>query len=704
MTAWMRCGCRADYGPLSAVAAVSPYVIFLDIAVIVVLARLFGNAARRLRQPAVVGEIVAGIALGPSLLGLLPGHLDARLFPPDVLPYLKVLAELGLVLFMFIVGVELDFALLRGHRRRAVVISLASIALPFLLGAMSTVCLHPLHDVVDGKKVPLLYLMLFMGVAMSITAFPVLARILSERQMNRTPIGVLALAAAAIGDVLAWTLLAFVYAMVTGHGVASVVRTVTLSALFVAVMFAVVRPFLARMMNWYRRAGRITPAMLAVVLLGVLLSALVTEKIGIHEIFGAFLFGAMMPRAGAHEFRREILERLQRVSISLLLPIFFVVAGFGVNLRAFRDPALLWQLALILAAAIGGKFGGAFTAARIQRMSVQHSAAIAVLMNTRGLTELVVLSIGKQLGVLDTGMFTMMVVMALVTTVIAEPLLRVVYPDKAVQRDIDAAVTDALSAEQISRVLVVVDATPDAMTERMLRLADAGLVGPGPGEIMLSRFVEKAAGRRPELGASELSTLAAIAEAAKALEEFAAHTTTTRATLRALCRFGSPSGEELIRQVAISGAEVVVVSEDWARRHRAAIDAADQVTVLIVPAELPGVWLAASREAAVAVSDDAVYVRDDGAADGSRAVLVGVAAATGSGRRVVGIVPDGDAGAQRRLQVALEPLRSGSTPAQIVTSGEFTARGDADIDAAARVLDRMGGTRGNLRDAVADLI
>ena len=363
--------------------AVSAYVIFLDIAVIVVLARLFGLAARRLRQPAVVGEIVAGIALGPSLLGLLPGHLDARLFPADVVPYLKVLAELGLVLFMFIVGLQLDTALLRGHQRRAATISLASIALPFLLGALVTVGLHPLHDVVNGKKVPLLHLMLFMGVAMSITAFPVLARILSERKMNRTATGVLALSAAAIDDVLAWTLLAVVNAMATGNGWAAAVRTVALSVLFVAVMFAVVRPLLARMMNWYRKAGRVTPEMLAVVLVGALSSAFVTERIGIHEIFGAFLFGAIMPRAGAHEFRREVLERLEQVSILLLLPIFFVVTGFGVNLRAFKRPALLWQLLLILAAAIGGKFVGAFTAARIQRMTVQHSAAIAVLMDTR---------------------------------------------------------------------------------------------------------------------------------------------------------------------------------------------------------------------------------------------------------------------------------------------------------------------------------
>jgi Kef-type K+ transport system membrane component KefB len=675
----------------------------LDIAVIVVLARLFGQVARRFRQPAVIGEIVAGIALGPSLLGLLPGHLGTRLFPDDVRPYLEVLARLGVVLFMFIVGLELDVALIRGRQRRAGTISLASIVAPFALGALLTLGLYPLHDVVNGDKVPLLGLTLFMGVAMSITAFPVLARILAERQMNRTGIGVVALAAAAVDDVLAWTLLAFVYAVVKGNGLASVVQIVVLSALFVAVMFAIVRPLLARMMNWYRRAGQVTPDMLAVILVGVLVSALITERIGIHEIFGAFLFGAIMPRAGAHEFRREILERLEQVSVLLLLPIFFVVAGFGVDLRAFKDPKLLWQLVLILAVAIGGKFGGAFAGARIQRMSFQHSAAIAVLMNTRGLTELVILLIGKQLGVLDTELFTMMVVMALVTTVITEPLLRIVYPDKAVQRDIDAAIKAGMGGEQIYRVLVMVDAALGAMTERMLRLADAALAGRSPGEVLLSRFLETDAEARLELGAG-LPDLAAMAEAVEALEEFAEHTGATAATVRVLCRFSSASGEDLIRQVQTSEAEVVVVSEDWVRRHRGAFDALDAVTVLIVPAELPAVWLAAGSEAAVAVSDEAVYARDDGAADGSRAVLVAVAAAAHSGRALIGVVPDGDSRARRRLQQAFEPLRSSRTPARVVSMGDLTALADGGIGAAARVLDRVGGSQGNLRDAVAGVV
>ena len=414
--------------------------VMLDLAVIIIVARLFGRVAQMFRQPPVIGEVIAGIALGPSLLGLLPGHLDTHLFPPDVLPYLRILAQLGLVLFMFIVGLELDLALARDRGCRGVgTISLASIIVPFTLGAVATLILHPLHDNVDGKKVPFVGLMLFMGAAMSITAFPVLARILTERRLDKTNVGVLALAAAAVNDILAWTLLAFVYAVVKGNSLFSVFRIVALSVLFIAVMFGIVRMLLDRMLTWHRRNGRITPDMLALLLIGVLVSALITERIGIHEIFGAFLFGAIMPKQGAQEFTREVLERLEQISVLLLLPIFFIIAGFGVNLREFKDPSLLWQLLIILIVAITGKFAGAFVGARIQRIPFQQSAAIAVLMNTRGLTELVILLVGKQVGVLDTQMFMMMVVMTLVTTVITAPLLRIIYPDRAVQRDVDAA-------------------------------------------------------------------------------------------------------------------------------------------------------------------------------------------------------------------------------------------------------------------------
>ena len=408
---------------------------------------MFGRIAQLVRQPAVVGEIIAGIALGQAV-GLLPGDLDGRLCSPDVQPYLRVLAQLGLVLFMFIVGLELDVALIRGRRRSAAGISVASIVLPFALGAAATLVLHPLHDHVDGRDVPLVALMLFMGAAMSITAFPVLARILTERRMLRTIVGTLALAAAAIDDILAWTLLGFISAVAKGSSPLSTLPTVLLSTAFVLVMFVIVRPLLARILRWHKRSGKVTHGMVAVVLLGVVVSSLITAWIGIHEVFGAFLFGAIMPRRDAQRFTREIRRRLERVSVLLLLPIFFVIAGTDVDLQGFSRPSLLWQLLLILAVAIGGKVIGAFVGARIQRMPVRQSMAIAALMNTRGLTELVILMVGKQIGVLDTPLFTMMVVMALVTTAVTEPLLRIVYPERLIQRDIDAAAKSQLSGKR----------------------------------------------------------------------------------------------------------------------------------------------------------------------------------------------------------------------------------------------------------------
>ncbi|ORB82813.1 hypothetical protein B1987_01995 [Mycobacterium kansasii] len=417
-------------------------VVFLsvvDIAVIVVVARLFGKLATRLRQPAVIGEVVAGIALGPSLLGLLPGHLDTRLFPGEVTPYLRIVAELGLVWFVFVVGLELDFTLIRGRRRAVASISLLSFVVPFALGLLVALVLHPLHRVVDGKQVPLSTLMLFVGIAMSITAFPVLARIIAERNVHRTGVGVLALSAAAVDDVLAWILLAYVCAVVKGDGVITVLGTLLLSALFAAMMLGVVRPFLTRMVKWHNKTGGRNLCMLAVVAGGVLLSAFMTARIGIHEIFGAFLFGAIMPRQDARRFRRATLDRLGTINSVVLLPVFFVIAGFNVDLRSFTRVDLALQLLLVLTAAGVGKLGGTFAGARLQRMTVRHSAAIAVLMNTRGLTELVVLTVGKEVGTFDTDVFTIMVVMALATTIFCQPALRIVYPDPVLQEDIDAA-------------------------------------------------------------------------------------------------------------------------------------------------------------------------------------------------------------------------------------------------------------------------
>lgn len=386
--------------------------LLLSIAVVIAATRAVGWVFARGRQPRVLGEITAGILLGPSLLGVIaPGAVD-YLFPAPVLGGLRAVAQLGLVLFMFIVGLDLDLDHLRGQGHRAVAISHASIILPFGLGALLAVGLH--GSLSAGTT--LLPFALFMGIAMAITAFPVLARVLQEARMEHTRIGSLALACAAVDDVTAWCGLAAVVAVVESSGAGDALVTLALSVAFVAVALGVVRPLLAR-------SGSI-PLPLAVAL--ALGSAWVTEMIGIHAIFGAFLAGAVMPRTG--EGRTQLLERLDLVTTSVLLPVFFAVVGLSTKIGLI-DSVHLWLVTgLVIVVAIIGKLGGSAVAARIVGETWRDSVTIGILMNTRGLTEIVILTVGLELGVIDQRLFTVMVIMALVTTFMAGPALRRLVP------------------------------------------------------------------------------------------------------------------------------------------------------------------------------------------------------------------------------------------------------------------------------------
>ncbi len=441
---------------------------FLAIAVIIVVARLMGMLARRLRQPTVIGEIVGGILLGPTLLGALPGSLDEKLFPLATQPFLKVIANLGLVIFMFIVGMELDLKLIRGKERVAGAISVCSVILPFSLGILLAAILYGDHDMIPGvgeaggaSAVEFIPFALFIGASMSITAFPVLARILADRGMYRTQIGALTLASAAVDDVIAWSLLAIVVAVIDSSGLLDFPLIVGESVIFVILMFVVVKPLLARLGPAYQRIGRLTPDMMAILIVGFLLSAFVTSEIGIHLIFGAFVFGAIMPRKNTHAMLNEVLERFETVSVVLLLPVFFVLTGLNVDVGGL-GLGLLASLLLILAVAIGGKVIGASFAARFAgRLSLRKSLAIGTLMNTRGLTELVILTIGREKGVLDDQLFTMLVVMAVVTTIMTEPILRLVYPDRLLQRDIEEASRAAPEVASHRVAVVVEDPTQD---------------------------------------------------------------------------------------------------------------------------------------------------------------------------------------------------------------------------------------------------
>ena len=386
--------------------------LLLCITIVLVLGRLVAILFRKINQPVVIGEILVGIALGPSLLGLMPGDLDELLFPASIQPYLKIVASLGLVLFMFIVGLEVDLDVVRRSGSRAVAISLTSIALPFALGFMLLgPLLHEDNSCVaveavatadgsvppeectseevqekqqeladetadaedDGKEVPkpvqgnsvdFIPFAMFLGVSMCGTAFPVLARILAERNMFRIPLGLLLVACAAIDDIVAFTLLAFAAALANGGGVGEVLLMVGQVALFAIVLFVVVRPILEKLVvGPYRRTGRLTLEHLGILFIGLLLSSLVTTMIGVHELIGAFLYGTAVPRRGAGNLFHDVAHRVEGVSLQMLLPVFFVVAGQGVDISGLSLSDVPTILLILLVACVG-KIVGATGAAR----------------------------------------------------------------------------------------------------------------------------------------------------------------------------------------------------------------------------------------------------------------------------------------------------------------------------------------------------
>lgn len=399
---------------------------FAGVALILVFGAVLGGLARRLGQPPVIGEIAAGIILGPSLLGLLPGDLTHKLFPTEVRPLIAVIAQVGLLLFIFMIGWEFEKRLLRNQAQTAVAVSFGSIVLTFALGMGLAALLYSAHSTVNGKTISSLAFAVFLGAAMSITAFPVLARILTDSKLMHTRVGALALASAAIGDVLAWCMLAFASAIATSRGSSDLVRIAVLSVVYVLITFLVVRPLLGIVVRRLARGGAAAP-LLVVLASGVFLSAYATTWIGIHAIFGAFLFGFIMPREPA-DFLQLQLGRPLATTSTLLLPAFFITTGLGVDIGNLSARNWL-ELAAIIAVACVGKLLGAAVPARLGGMPWKEAGTLGVLMNTRGLTELIILNAGIGLGVLDTPMYTMMVIMALVTTAMAGPLLPRLSPD-----------------------------------------------------------------------------------------------------------------------------------------------------------------------------------------------------------------------------------------------------------------------------------
>jgi Kef-type K+ transport system membrane component KefB len=393
--------------------------VLLALAAVVVVGRVLGRVFARIGQPPVIGEVLGGILLGPSLLGRVAPDVAAYVLPVTVAPYLSVVAQLGVIFYMFLVGLDLNLDPLRSRARATVATSHASILAPFVLGSLLALYLYPR---VSTSDVRFTSFALFMGVAMSITAFPVLARILSDRGMTRSELGVIALACAAAGDVTAWCLLAFVVGVVQAEvGSALLVAVYTLG--FIALMFLVVKVLVAKLVQ-RRGGGSAGQGTIALVLVLMLLSALTTEQIGVHAVFGAFLFGAIVPRETG--LPRVLTSRMEDLVTILLLPAFFAFTGMRTEISLVSTAAEWAIVLLIIAVATLGKFGGTLAAARLTGMDWQSSASLGILMNTRGLMELIVLNIGLDLGVISSALFTMMVIMALVTTIATMPLLELV--------------------------------------------------------------------------------------------------------------------------------------------------------------------------------------------------------------------------------------------------------------------------------------
>jgi Kef-type K+ transport system membrane component KefB len=382
---------------------------------VLVTGRVLGVLLARVGQPPVIGEVLAGIVLGPSLLGQFAPSIAAAILPPSIAPQLRVVAELSVILYMFIVGLDLRADLLRKHARSVVFTSNASIIVPFTLGVGLAVYLYPR---LSPPEVPFTSFALFMGVAMSITAFPVLARIINDRGLARTPLGTLALACAAVDDVTAWCLLALIVGIAQGS-VESAAIVVALTAFFAGLMLFVVRPLFARIL--VNRTHDVSRDAIAMVLAGLLLSAIAAEWIGIHAIFGAFLFGAILPRGGP--LSEALREKMHDLVAILLLPAYFAFTGMRTEIGLVTGADAWTVCGLIIVVATLGKFGGTFVGARLNGLDARTSARLGILMNTRGLMELIVLNVGRDLNVISPTLFTMMVIMALVTTIATTPIL-----------------------------------------------------------------------------------------------------------------------------------------------------------------------------------------------------------------------------------------------------------------------------------------
>jgi Kef-type K+ transport system membrane component KefB len=393
-------------------------ILLFQVIIILITSRIFGIIFRKLGQQTVVGEIIAGVFLGPSFLGWLFPDLFALIFPHNSFMSLQFLSQIGLAFFMFVVGMELDISKIKSKTHDAFIISQAGISFSFFLG---TCVSFYIFTELAPENVSFLSFALFIGIAMSITAFPVLARIIKERGLTRTPLGVLAITCAASDDITAWFLLAAAIAIVKAGSITSSLFTIGLAIIYIVFMLYLIKPFLRKMSEKRMKEGKIDKTIISISFFIMLASAYFTEVIGIHALFGAFIAGVVMPNN--IKFKEILTDKIEDVSTILLLPIFFAFTGLRTQIGLLNEGHLWAYCGLIISVAIAGKLAGTALTARIIGRSWKDSLSIGALLNTRGLMELIVLNIGYDLGVLGPEIFSIMILMALFTTFMTGPLL-----------------------------------------------------------------------------------------------------------------------------------------------------------------------------------------------------------------------------------------------------------------------------------------
>ncbi len=516
---------------------------FLAVIVVMLFARLCGSLMPKIGEPRVMGEVIAGILLGPTLFGAIAPGLQARVFASDIVPLIGVVANLGLIFYMFLIGLEVDLGQMRGRVRTTLAVSNTALLVPLMMGMLVALPLYTLL----APNTRFVAFALFMGISMSITAFPVLARIVSERRMVKRPLGTLALSAAAVDDISAWFLIALATAVATAGSGLIVLRTIGWAVVFCTGMALLVRPLLGRAAVAYDEVGRLPGAWLTVIFAGVLASAYLTEEIGIAVIFGAFVMGLVMPRhAGLSE---DVTRRVEDFVLTLLLPLFFAFTGLRTNVGLLSGEELILITLALCGIAIVGKYGGALIAARTARLPWRESGVLGALMNTRGLTELIVLNLALSTGVISEALFTALVIMALVTTLMAGPILRLLDPHNAFgeppEAELAAAVAVPLPGEPAPLHSILVAPQTSEATDQLLALAVPLAHSQPPRELILARLVRPPRGStvRGGLRTEALALEAASAQARERREEL----TEDGIAARAVAFTSANPGRDLVR-------------------------------------------------------------------------------------------------------------------------------------------------------------